>query len=80
METAISLVLTEMGGILTIKSTASVQIFMAQIASKSRVKPEHTLLSKIGNTPLIRLSKLDDDLPGVELFAKAEFFNPGGSV
>jgi len=39
-----------------------------------------SLLSQIGNTPLIRLAKLDAEFPGVELYAKAEFFNPGGSV
>jgi cysteine synthase B len=38
------------------------------------------LLARVGNTPLIRLAKLDADLPGVEMYAKAEFFNPGGSV
>src|SRR5579884_2051949 len=38
------------------------------------------LLEQIGNTPLIRLEKITQDLPGVELYAKAEFFNPGGSV
>ncbi len=39
-----------------------------------------TLLGQIGNTPLIRLGKIDADLPGIEIYAKAEFFNPGGSV
>jgi cysteine synthase B len=29
---------------------------------------------------LLRLAKIDDDLPGVEIYGKAEFFNPGGSV
>ncbi len=48
-------------------------------------KPRHvplssSLLDQIGNTPLLRLAKLDAELPGVELYAKAEFFNPGGSV
>jgi cysteine synthase B len=38
------------------------------------------LIERIGNTPLIRLSKISADLPGVEIFGKAEFFNPGGSV
>ena len=47
-----------------------------QIATRT----EHSLLSQIGNTPLIRLAKVDADLPGVEIYAKAEFFNPGGSV
>src|SRR5437660_11624250 len=53
---------------------------MASVAPKNAVQPAHALLSRIGNTPLIRLAKVDDDLPGVEIFAKAEFFNPGGSV
>ncbi|MFC1548890.1 cysteine synthase A [Candidatus Omnitrophota bacterium] len=33
----------------------------------------------IGNTPLVRLSKIDKDLPG-NILAKAEFFNPLASV
>ena len=36
------------------------------------------LLSLIGNTPLIRITSAE--FPGVEVYAKAEFFNPGGSV
>src|SRR6202167_6120507 len=48
-------------------------------------KPRHvplssSLLDQIGNTPLLRIAKLDAELPGVEIYAKAEFFNPGGSV
>ena len=38
------------------------------------------LLQLIGNTPLIRLDRIARDFPGVEIFGKAEFFNPGGSV
>jgi S-sulfo-L-cysteine synthase (O-acetyl-L-serine-dependent) len=38
------------------------------------------LLETIGNTPLLRLERLGQELPGVELLAKAEWFNPGGSV
>jgi cysteine synthase B len=53
---------------------------MASVAPKNAVQPAHALLSRIGNTPLIRLAKVDEDLPGVEIYAKAEFFNPGGSV
>jgi cysteine synthase B len=34
----------------------------------------------IGNTPLVRLRRIEQDVPGIELYAKAEFFNPGGSV
>jgi cysteine synthase B len=38
------------------------------------------LLKSIGNTPLIRIERIGSDLPNVELVAKAEWFNPGGSV
>ncbi len=39
-----------------------------------------SILEQIGNTPLVRLANIDSDLPGVEIYGKAEFFNPGGSV
>src|SRR6202034_3162187 len=39
-----------------------------------------TLLSTIGNTPLIRLEKVSREFPGIEILGKAEYFNPGGSV
>ncbi len=38
------------------------------------------LLELIGATPLLSLAKLGAAYPGVRLFAKAEWFNPGGSV
>jgi S-sulfo-L-cysteine synthase (O-acetyl-L-serine-dependent) len=38
------------------------------------------LLDKIGNTPLFRLERVVQEFPGIELYGKAEFFNPGGSV
>ncbi len=42
---------------------------------------DHSLESQIGNTPLIKLRSVTKDLPAnVELYAKAEFLNPGGSV
>src|SRR3989304_4178749 len=40
-----------------------------------------SLLDQIGNTPIIRLTRVAADLPPpVELYLKAEWFNPGGSV
>jgi S-sulfo-L-cysteine synthase (O-acetyl-L-serine-dependent) len=39
-----------------------------------------SLLERIGNTPLIRIERLAAHLPTVAIFAKAEWFNPGGSV
>lgn len=39
------------------------------------------LEAAVGNTPLIRLRTVTKDLPGnIEIYAKAEFMNPGGSV
>jgi cysteine synthase B len=40
----------------------------------------HTLMERIGNTPLLRLDAVAGDLPGITLLGKAEWYNPGGSV
>ena len=53
---------------------------MAVSAPILRPRPETSLLAQIGNTPLIRLEKVVADLEGIEVYAKAEYFNPGGSV
>jgi cysteine synthase B len=34
----------------------------------------------VGNTPLLRVRLFEREFPGVEVYAKAEWFNPGGSV
>lgn len=39
-----------------------------------------SLLERIGDTPMLRLRGIAAETPGVELLAKAEWFNPGGSV
>lgn len=38
-----------------------------------------SILDTIGNTPVVKLNKIGKET-GVELFAKCEFLNPGGSV
>jgi cysteine synthase B len=38
------------------------------------------LLERIGNTPLLRLLRVGTEFSNVEFYAKAEWFNPGGSV
>ncbi|MBM3458789.1 MAG: cysteine synthase family protein, partial [Armatimonadetes bacterium] len=38
------------------------------------------ILDRIGNTPLLALERIGRDVPHVRLYAKAEWFNPGGSV
>jgi S-sulfo-L-cysteine synthase (O-acetyl-L-serine-dependent) len=39
-----------------------------------------SVLDYIGNTPLLKLQRIGRDYPHVEFAAKAEWFNPGGSV
>jgi cysteine synthase B len=39
-----------------------------------------SVLECIGNTPLLRLQRIGREFPNVEFLAKAEWFNPGGSV
>ena len=39
-----------------------------------------SLLSSIGNTPLIQIRQMTRHLTGVQIFAKGEWLNPGGSV
>src|SRR4051812_31925759 len=41
---------------------------------------ESSILDLIGRTPLLRLRRFEADVPGVRLYAKAEWKNPGGSV
>jgi len=38
-----------------------------------------SILNHIGNTPVVRINKLNPN-PGISLYAKLEGFNPGGSV
>ena len=38
------------------------------------------ILDRIGNTPLVKLDRLTDHLPGIQIVGKAEWANPGGSV
>ena len=39
-----------------------------------------TVLDRIGNTPLVRLQRIAEHLPGAQILGKAEWTNPGGSV
>src|SRR4029077_14740701 len=55
---------------------------MSSIPSPSSVSDRavSSVLELIGRTPLIRLKPFERECPGVELYAKAEWQNPGGSV
>jgi cysteine synthase B len=48
-------------------------------AAVRRAQRVDSIIDLIGGTPLIRLANLEPR-PGVEIWAKAEFMNPGGSV
>ena len=41
---------------------------------------KYPLLGTIGNTPLVRVNILEHEFPEVEVYAKLEYFNPGGSL
>lgn len=53
---------------------------MAQTAPIPRVIQQSDVLATIGRTPLVRLMHVAADLPGIEIYGKAEYANPGGSV
>jgi S-sulfo-L-cysteine synthase (O-acetyl-L-serine-dependent) len=49
------------------------------------IKDRHTIskpdvLSLVGNTPLVRLEKLFRAFPNIPVYAKLEWYNPGGSI
>jgi cysteine synthase B len=43
-------------------------------------KSGERVAERIGNTPLIRIERLSAEFSGIEILAKAEWYNPGGSV
>ena len=47
---------------------------------QSPYRLDSSIVAAIGNTPLVRLSALERDVPGLELYGKLEASNPGGSV
>jgi cysteine synthase B len=54
---------------------------MVTTLTKTYTTPETGLTSIVGNTPLIPLHRIAGEVwPKVQVYAKAEWFNPGGSV
>src|SRR5919109_2559455 len=51
-------------------------------AMTSRAAPAlgESAVERIGNTPLLRLERMVADFAGIQILAKAEWHNPGGSV
>ena len=48
--------------------------------SKTVDRVASSVLDLVGRTPLVRLHRFERETPGVELWAKTEWQNPGGSV
>jgi S-sulfo-L-cysteine synthase (O-acetyl-L-serine-dependent) len=59
--------------------TAAIDESLVEL-EKSQGRAGQSVLELIGNTPLLRLSRIGSDFPNVEFYAKAEWCNPGGSV
>jgi S-sulfo-L-cysteine synthase (O-acetyl-L-serine-dependent) len=53
---------------------------LSELPHSVAVRLGEALLERVGNTPLLHLERMARDYPHVEFYAKAEWFNPGGSV
>jgi cysteine synthase B len=49
-------------------------------APRHGAAPVESVARLVGATPLVRLRRIGAELPGVRIYAKCEFANPGGSV
>jgi len=65
-------------------STLPPPVLVQEWIADTRVRPHggaSWILDQVGNTPLLRLTRITRGIsPRVEIYAKAEWFNPGGSV
>ncbi len=50
------------------------------VANRNTKGHTRSIIDLIGNTPLVKINNITPDKPGVEIYAKLEWFNPGGSV
>lgn len=51
-----------------------------QKTSVQDIIDDNPVLQMVGRTPLVRIDLFRDEFPEVEVYAKAEMFNPGGSI
>ena len=47
---------------------------------QQRARDSSSLIGNIGNTPLLRIRNISNPNSDVQIYAKAEWFNPGGSI
>jgi len=45
-----------------------------------RFRKMESIVEAVGNTPLVRLGEIEKETPGVKIYLKLEYANPGGSV
>jgi S-sulfo-L-cysteine synthase (O-acetyl-L-serine-dependent) len=50
------------------------------VIARARMRVAERITDLIGDTPIVRLRTFERETPGVELWGKCEFMNPGGSV
>jgi cysteine synthase B len=53
---------------------------MISASEMEKYLAQYPLLGAVGNTPLVRVGGFERELPRVEIHAKLEYFNPGGSL
>ena len=53
---------------------------MLSSSERDNIFHHYPLLGTIGHTPLVRVDVLHNECPEVEVYAKLEYFNPGGSL
>jgi cysteine synthase B len=53
---------------------------VSAIGHNKRTGGYSSILELVGNTPLVRINNITPGKEGVEIYAKLEWFNPGGSV
>ena len=62
------------------RTPRSTRMRWAPLENKTGSAQVAGLTDLVGNTPLLRISRCGPDNRGVSIYAKAEWFNPGGSV
>jgi cysteine synthase B len=51
-----------------------------EVVPSNDISRPRSVLQLIGNTPMLSFRRTGTDQPGVKIYAKAEWYNPGGSV
>ncbi len=62
------------------ESPARAEVLQAPLVAPHPTPERPSPLHLVGNTPLIRIARIPGIPPGTEIYAKAEWHNPGGSV